>query len=59
MYGGLARVTKQQVEEVGFVVDPQARDRSTLGRRRVQPREHDAFTTGMGNVFDPTRWLDE
>jgi peptide/nickel transport system substrate-binding protein len=49
-----ALVTKQQLEDVGFVIDLQVMDWSTLGQRRVQPKEYDAFTTGIGNFFDPT-----
>ncbi len=49
-----ALVTKQQLEDVGFVIDLQVMDWSTLGQRRVNPKEYDAFTTGIGNAFDPT-----
>lgn len=52
-----ALVTKQQLEEVGFVVDLQVMDWSTLGQRRIQPKEYDVFTTGMGNFFDPTHHI--
>ncbi len=52
-----ALVTKQQLEEVGFVVDLQVMDWSTLGQRRVQPKEYDVFTTGMGNFYDPTHHI--
>src|SRR5438093_284610 len=30
---------------------------ATLGQRRVQPKEYDVFTTGMGNFFDPTHHI--
>jgi peptide/nickel transport system substrate-binding protein len=52
-----ALVSKQQLEEVGFVVDLQVMDWSTLGQRRIQPKEYDVFTTGMGNFFDPTHHI--
>jgi peptide/nickel transport system substrate-binding protein len=52
-----ALVTKQQLEEVGFKIDLQVVDWSTLGQRRVQPKEYDVFTTGMGNFFDPTHHI--
>jgi peptide/nickel transport system substrate-binding protein len=52
-----ALVTKQQLEDVGFVIDLQVMDWSTLGQRRVQPKEYDVFTTGMGNFFDPTHHI--
>jgi peptide/nickel transport system substrate-binding protein len=52
-----ALVTKQQLEEVGFKIDLQVMDWSTLGQRRVNPKEYDAFTTGMGNFFDPTHHI--
>jgi peptide/nickel transport system substrate-binding protein len=49
-----AIVTKQQLEDVGFVIDLQVMDWSTLGQRRVNPKMYDAFTTGIGNFADPT-----
>src|SRR6266498_3331521 len=49
-----ALVSKQQLEDVGFKIDLQVMDWSTLGQRRVNPKEYDAFTTGIGNAFDPT-----
>jgi peptide/nickel transport system substrate-binding protein len=52
-----ALVSKQQLEEVGFVIDLQVMDWSTLGQRRVNPKEYDVFTTGMGNFFDPTHHI--
>ena len=52
-----ALVTKQQLEEVGFKIDLQVMDWSTLGQRRVQPKEYDVFTTGMGNFYDPTHHI--
>jgi peptide/nickel transport system substrate-binding protein len=52
-----ALVTKQQLEDVGFAIDLQVMDWSTLGQRRVQPKEYDVFTTGMGNFFDPTHHI--
>jgi peptide/nickel transport system substrate-binding protein len=53
----LALVSKQQLEEVGFKIDLQVMDWSTLGQRRVQPKEYDVFTTGMGNFYDPTHHI--
>ena len=52
-----ALVSKQQLEEVGFNIDLQVMDWSTLGQRRVQPKEYDVFTTGMGNFYDPTHHI--
>jgi peptide/nickel transport system substrate-binding protein len=49
-----ALVSKQQLEDVGFKIDLQVMDWSTLGQRRVNPKEYDAFTTGIGNAVDPT-----
>jgi peptide/nickel transport system substrate-binding protein len=49
-----ALLTKQQLEDVGFVIDLQVLDWSTLVQRRNNPKAYDAFTTGMGNFFDPT-----
>jgi len=52
-----ALVSKQQLEDVGFKIDLQVMDWSTLGQRRVNPKEYDVFTTGMGNFFDPTHHI--
>jgi peptide/nickel transport system substrate-binding protein len=52
-----ALVSKQQLEEVGFNIDLQVMDWSTLGQRRIQPKEYDVFTTGMGNFYDPTHHI--
>ena len=52
-----ALVSKQQLEEVGFNIDLQVMDWATLGQRRVQPKEYDVFTTGMGNFYDPTHHI--
>jgi ABC-type transport system substrate-binding protein len=30
---------------------------STHGQRRVNPKEYDDFTTGMGNFIDPTHHI--
>jgi peptide/nickel transport system substrate-binding protein len=49
-----ALLTKQQLEDVGFVIDLQVMDWSTLVQRRNNPKAYDAFTTGMGNFYDPT-----
>ncbi len=52
-----ALVTKQQLEEIGFKIDLQVMDWSTLGQRRLQPKEYDVFTTGMGSFYDPTHHI--
>ena len=49
-----ALVTKQQLEDVGFNIDLQVVDWATLVKRRNNPKEYDAFTTGTGNIFEPT-----
>ena len=49
-----ALLTKQQLEDIGFVVDLQVVDWATLVKRRNNPKEYDAFTTGMGTFYDPT-----
>jgi peptide/nickel transport system substrate-binding protein len=49
-----ALVTKQQLEDAGFTIDLQVVDWATLVKRRNNPKEYDAFTTGTGNVFEPT-----
>jgi peptide/nickel transport system substrate-binding protein len=52
----VALMTKQQLEDVGFTVDLQVLDWSTLVQRRNNPKEYDVFTTGIGSgaMFDPT-----
>jgi peptide/nickel transport system substrate-binding protein len=49
-----ALVTKQQLEDVGFNIDLQVVDWATLVKRRNNPKEYDAFTTGIGPQYDPT-----
>jgi peptide/nickel transport system substrate-binding protein len=51
-----ALITKQQLEDVGFNIDLQVVDWATLVKRRNNPKEYDAFTTGigMGAMYDPT-----
>ena len=49
-----ALVTKQQLEDVGFNIDLQVVDWATLVKRRNNPKEYEAFTTGTGNIFEPT-----
>jgi peptide/nickel transport system substrate-binding protein len=49
-----ALVTKQQLEDVGFNIDLQVVDWATLVKRRNNPKEYEAFTTGTGNFFEPT-----
>ncbi len=49
-----ALLTKQQLEDVGFVIDLQVVDWSTLVQRRNSPKAFDAFTTGIGPFYDPT-----
>ena len=51
-----ALITKQQLEDAGFNIDLQVVDWATLIKRRNNPKEYDAFTTGigMGAMYDPT-----
>src|SRR5262249_38155471 len=49
-----ALVTKQKLEDVGFVIDLQVVDWATLVKRRNNSKEYEAFTTGNGNFFEPT-----
>ncbi len=49
-----ALVSKQQLEDVGFNIDLQVVDWATLVKRRNNPKEYEAFTTGTGNIFEPT-----
>src|SRR5438128_615421 len=49
-----ALLTKQQLEDVGFTIDLQVVDWATLVKRRNNPKEYDAFTTGIGAAYDPT-----
>ncbi len=49
-----ALVSKQQLEDAGFVIDFQVVDWATLVKRRNNPKEYDAFTTGIGPQYDPT-----
>jgi len=51
-----AVLTKQQLEDVGFNIDLQVMDWATLSQRRFNPKEYEAFTTGigMGAQYDPT-----
>ncbi len=46
--------SKQQLEDVGFNIDLQVVDWATLVKRRNNPKEYEAFTTGTGNIFEPT-----
>ena len=48
-----ALLTKQQLEDVGFVIDLQVVDWATLIKRRNNSKEYDAFTTGIGAIYDP------
>ena len=50
-----AVMMKQQMEDVGFVVDLQVVDWATLSTRRFNPKEYEVFTTGIGigAQFDP------
>jgi len=48
-----ALLTKQQLEDVDFTID-QVVDWATLVKRRNNPKEYDAFTTGIGAAYDPT-----
>ena len=49
-----ALLSKQQLEDVGFVIDLQVVDWATLVKRRNNSKEYDAFTTGIGASYDPT-----
>jgi peptide/nickel transport system substrate-binding protein len=50
-----AVMMKQQMEDIGFVVDLQVVDWATLSTRRFNPKEYEVFTTGIGigAQFDP------
>jgi peptide/nickel transport system substrate-binding protein len=52
-----ALLTKQQLEDTGFVIDLQVVDWATLVKRRNNPKEYDVFTTGMGAFYDPTHHI--
>jgi len=52
-----ALLTKQQLEDVGFNIDLQVVDWATLVKRRNNPKEYEAFTTGMGSFYDPTHHI--
>jgi peptide/nickel transport system substrate-binding protein len=52
-----ALLSKQQLEDAGFTIDLQVVDWATLVKRRNNPKEYDAFTTGMGNFYDPTHHI--
>ena len=43
-----AVMMKQQMEDIGFVVDLQVVDWATLSTRRFNPKEYEVFTTGIG-----------
>src|SRR6266705_1653230 len=49
-----ALLTKQQLEDIGFVIDLQVVDWATLVKRRNNSKEYDVFTTGIGAFYDPT-----
>jgi len=51
-----ALITKQQLEDVGFKIDLQVIDWASVIQRRNNPKEYDAFTTGMGaeEMYEPT-----
>jgi len=50
-----AVMMKQQMEDIGFVIDLQVVDWATLSTRRFNPKEYEVFTTGIGigAQFDP------
>ena len=52
-----ALLTKQQLEDVGFTIDLQVVDWSTLVQRRNNPKAYDVFTTGIGPFYDPTHFV--
>ncbi len=49
-----ALVSKQQLEDAGFTIDLQVVDWASLVKRRNNPKEYDAFTTGIGPTYEPT-----
>jgi peptide/nickel transport system substrate-binding protein len=53
-----ALITKQQLEDVGMNIDLQVVDWATLVKRRNNPKEYEAFTTGagLGVMFDPAQY---
>jgi len=53
-----ALITKQQLEDVGMNIDLQVVDWATLVKRRNNPKEYEAFTTGagLGVIFDPAQY---
>jgi peptide/nickel transport system substrate-binding protein len=51
-----ALLTKQQLEDAGFNIDLQVVDWATLVKRRNNPKEYEAFTTGTGNIYDPAHY---
>jgi peptide/nickel transport system substrate-binding protein len=51
-----ALLSKQQLEEAGFVIDLQVVDWATLVKRRNNPKEYEAFTTGTGNIYHPAHY---
>src|SRR6267378_7479203 len=52
-----ALLSKQQLEDAGFNIDLQVVDWATLVKRRNNPKEYEAFTTGMGSFYDPTHHI--
>src|SRR5437763_10620478 len=51
-----ALLSRQQLEDAGFTIDLQVVDWATLVKRRNNPKEYEAFTTGTGNIFEPTAY---
>ncbi|HEV8674743.1 MAG TPA: ABC transporter substrate-binding protein [Methylomirabilota bacterium] len=49
-----ALAAKQQLEDVGFVIDLQVLEWATVVQRRSDPRHYEIFTTGVGFAADPT-----
>jgi peptide/nickel transport system substrate-binding protein len=50
-----ALAAKQQLEDVGFVVDLQVLEWATVVQRRNDPKLYDVFTTGIGFQTDPSQ----
>ncbi len=48
-----AVAAKQQLEDVGFVIDLQVLEWATVVQRRSDPRHYELFTTGIGFAADP------
>ena len=52
----MAQVAAEYLKAAGLKVDLQVVDWATLVKRRNNPKEYEAFTTGTGNIFDPASY---